>query len=313
MAKQLITIGTPGAGGGDPAHAAFKKINDNATELYDAAIPDTEEKKTQARANLGLGTAATRNVGTAAGNVMEVGAFGLGETHQPNHGNLATKTGFISFGPGYPSPNAGTGTAGIHVPLYQTYGCDMVCTQGGPPLMYLRTYSDGTPGAWTEVLTKTITTVDSNGFIKAASPVVNLFADKIELNDEAKQQDISFEKLGIGDYLIKNSSGFAQTGWYIETPKDANGNVLFSVIYETLENDDISVKTYKKKFDLETASIVADLNNPVDITKGRWIDLRLQELPQPEIEISQSTTPLDFQPTNLAQAVAEALNNGTEQ
>lgn len=62
MAKQLITIGTPGAGGGDPAHAAFKKINDNATELYNAAIPDTEAKKVQARANLGLGKAATKDI-----------------------------------------------------------------------------------------------------------------------------------------------------------------------------------------------------------------------------------------------------------
>lgn len=52
MAIQNIVIGTPGAGGGDPAHAAFKKINDNTTELYDAAIPDTEAKKAQARANL---------------------------------------------------------------------------------------------------------------------------------------------------------------------------------------------------------------------------------------------------------------------
>ena len=33
---------------------------------------------TTARSNLGLGTAATRNVGESAGNVMEVGAFGLG-------------------------------------------------------------------------------------------------------------------------------------------------------------------------------------------------------------------------------------------
>ena len=51
----------------------------------------------------------------------------------------------------------------------------------------------------------------------------------------------------LSEYLIKGSSGFAQEGWYIETPKDANGSVLFSVIYATLENGDISVKTYKKK------------------------------------------------------------------
>ena len=113
-----------------------------------------------------------------------------------------------------------------------------------------------------EFKTNANTTVDSNGFIKNASPIVQLFADKIELNDEAQQQNIEFEKLDVGDYLIKNSSGFAQDGWYIETPKDANGNVLFSVVYDMLEDGDISVKTYKKKFDVETASIVADLGSP---------------------------------------------------
>ncbi len=33
------------------------------------------------------------------------------------------------------------------------------------------------------------TTVDSNGFIKAASPVAQLFADKIAANEEALEQD----------------------------------------------------------------------------------------------------------------------------
>lgn len=45
-----------------------------------------------ARGNLGLGTAATKNVGTVAGNVMEVGAFGLGSgpVHRADaYGNIA--------------------------------------------------------------------------------------------------------------------------------------------------------------------------------------------------------------------------------
>ena len=167
-----------------------------------------------------------------------------------------------------------------------THGFQQFYLAGGTKI-YTRTKSSGSYGAWVEYRTTGNTTVDSNGFIKNASPIVNLFADRIELNDEAKQQqDIEFEKLGIGDYLVKGSTGFSQDGWYIETPKDANGNVLFSVIYTTLENGDISVKTYKKKFDLETASIVADLSQPVDITANRWIDLRLQELPKPEIEVT---------------------------
>lgn len=131
--------------------------------------------------------------------------------------------------------------------------------------------------AWNLVWHSTNTTVDSNGFIKRASPIIKLFADRIELNNDAAKQPIEFEKLGIGDYLIKGSKGFSDNGWYIETPKDANGNILFTVIYEQLENWDISVKTYKKKFDIETASIVADLERPIDINEGRWIDIRLNE------------------------------------
>lgn len=166
-----------------------------------------------------------------------------------------------------------------------THGFQQIYLAGGTRV-FARTKSSDTFGAWVEFRTSGNTTVDANGFIKNASPIVKLFSDKIELNDEAKQQSITFERLDTGDYLIKGSSGFAQEGWYIETPKDANGNVLFSVIYTTLENGDISVKTYKKKFDFETVSIVADLDNPVDITENRWIDLRLQELPQPEIEVT---------------------------
>ncbi|KCX82728.1 hypothetical protein J568_4272, partial [Acinetobacter baumannii 6112] len=122
-------------------------------------------------------------------------------------------------------------------------------------------------------------------FIKGASPIVSLFSDKIELNDEADQQPITFEKSGIGDYLVKGSLGFAQEGWYIETPKDANGNVLVAVVYEQLSNNDISVKTYAKKFDEETGDVVPNLSKPRDIPESRWITLRLQELAKPEQEI----------------------------
>ena len=129
------------------------------------------------------------------------------------------------------------------------------------------------------------TWVDGNGFLKNASPVLKLFADKIELNDEAQLQEIVFEKLSVGDYLIKGSSGFAQEGWYVETPKDANGNLLVAVVYEQLENGDISVKTYDYMLNRK-GRIVADIETPLDIPENRWIDLRLQELPQPETEVT---------------------------
>ena len=32
--------------------------------------------------------------------------------------------------------------------------------------------------------------------------------------------------------------------------------------------------------------IVADTETPLDIPENRWIDIRLRELPQPEIEVT---------------------------
>ncbi|OLF40781.1 hypothetical protein [Psychrobacter sp. Rd 27.2] len=129
------------------------------------------------------------------------------------------------------------------------------------------------------------TLTDSNGFIKSASPIVKLFADKIELNNEAEQQNIEFIKNGVGDYTIKNTSGLSTDGWYIELPNDANGNTKFAVIYDELADGTINIKTYKRKFDFELVAIVADIDNPIDITDGRWIDLRLNETEQPIQEV----------------------------
>ncbi|MFX7167259.1 hypothetical protein ABTI49_19605, partial [Acinetobacter baumannii] len=100
---------------------------------------------------------------------------------------------------------------------------------------------------WRKILSSKNTTVDANGFIKSASPVVKLFADKIEPNDEAAEQPLSFEKLGMGHYLVKGSSGFANEGWWIEIPTDTHGNKICAVEYQTLENGDLEIKTFKKK------------------------------------------------------------------
>lgn len=284
MAKQTVNQGTaPTGAGGDTFRSGSAKLQANDNEIYSYLGDGTNLNK--------LGTAAFKNVGTAAGNVMEVGAFGLGSNSAfsntlsiPNKG-----CGFYNW-----ANLDGTDISGI--PPYQM-ALNMKWVDGSHSFQLLAGLAQttefgfrrwvatdgGSFGSYKKIYSEENTTVDSNGFIKAASPIVQLYADKIELNDEAAEQDITFEKIATGHYLFKGSSGFSKQGWYIETPKDANGNVLFSVIYDTLENGDISVKTFKKKFDIETASIVADLDNPVDITEGRWIDLRLQELPQTEV------------------------------
>ncbi|ENX29116.1 MULTISPECIES: hypothetical protein [Acinetobacter] len=320
MAKQTINQGiAPTGAGGDTFRSGSAKLQANDDEIYSqlgantqgvlpAALPVNKggtgaTTAAAARTNLGLGTAATYDVGTSENQLLKVFDFGLGKSNQNAFNN--NPSGF--------SYNALAAISPIGMA-----SSVITAVQGGRGFRIAARFVSAAIETWndTEAANQILvlwhsknTTVDSNGFVKRASPIVQLFADKIELNDEAGQQEITFEKLGVGEYLIKGSSGFAQEGWYIETPKDANGNVLFSVIYTTLENGDISVKTYKKKFDFETVSIVADLDNPVDITEGRWIDLRLQELPQPEIEEPESMAPPEFQPTGLAEAVATVMES----
>ncbi len=135
---------------------------------------------------------------------------------------------------------------------------------------------------WNYFYTSANTTVTADGTLKAASPIVKLFSDHIETNEEASEQHPEFEKLGIGHYLIKNTLGFAQEGWWIEVPSDSNGNKICAIKYQILENGDIEVKTFKRKFDAETASIIADEANPIDIPENmngekRWIDIRLHQ------------------------------------
>lgn len=190
---------------------------------------------------------------------------------------------------------------------YGTYSWQIFKAMSGGQLSYRFGAGSDNWSSWGNIKTSFNTSVDANGFLKSASPVVKLFNDHIELNSDAEKQPIEFKKVDVGDYLLKGSLGFAQEGWYIEVPKDANGNTIVAVVYDTLENGDLSIKTFKRKFDFELAAVVADLELPIDIPEGRWIDIRLHEEPEPEPEPPTTETPFDFQPTNLSEAVAAAM------
>ena len=278
MAIQTVKTGAAvNDGTGDDARTAFTKINQNFTDYTNAA---------------------SRQMGTAAGNVMEVGAFGVGGFSKPVN---KSETDALQANGFYRDMGAQGGSMAYCAFLNVMHNDDpKYAWQIGAPMgdttlagLQARIKQSGTWSPAIKIWNEHNTTKDSNGFLKGASPVVQLFANKIELNEEAKLQTITFEKLGVGDYLVKGSTGFAQEGWYIEMPKDANGNVLVAVIYEQLANNDISVKTYAKKFDEETGDIVANIAKPRDIPATRWIDLRLQALSQD-----------DTQPFNTDETVA---------
>lgn len=300
MAKQTINQGTAPTGeGGDTFRSGSAKLQANDDEIYaqfgataqgvlPAALPVNKggtgaTTTAAARSNLGLGAISTSNMNVSKGSYAQLDLDTLTENQFVMSKGITSSIGPLpeeNLAWGYVlSVSSGGNTVADR--LLQIVGHDLSKN------LYFRKGAYTTPSAlpWYKFLHSGNTTSDSNGFIKNASPIVQLFSNKIELNNEAQQQDIVFEKLGTGDYLIKGSSGFAQEGWYVETPKDANGNLLVAVVYEQLESGDISVKTYDYMLN-KKGRIVADIETPLDIPENRWIDLRLLELPQPEVEVT---------------------------
>ncbi|TPU49333.1 hypothetical protein [Acinetobacter baumannii] len=268
MTIQTVNLGTaPTGAGGDTFRSTGAKMNENFTNNTHAA---------------------SRLVGTAAGNVMEVGVFGFGGA-----GSVVSDISTVTD-----ARNA----LGNQSKIFRVDGGSVL--QPYSPALHLKSSDTNVAVSfgplsgdvkiigWTDgsidftakyfLRTSSNTTVDANGFLKNASPVVKLFADKIEPNDEAAEQPLSFEKLGIGHYLVKGSSGFAKEGWWIEIPTDTHGNKICAVEYQTLENGDLEIKTFKKKLNDE-GDIVANLDAPIDIPNNangepRWIDIRLNSI-----------------------------------
>lgn len=268
MAIQLPDVGTgvPADQTGDSPWLAMKKVRENFSDQSNAA---------------------SRLVGKASNNLVQtqdaheaVFSSYRGVWQQSTN---AAPYGLVSLSDGSTNvPFSYAQVLTIYGHAYRDIQLGLPYSGYGKNKLFLRgKQSDGTWSNWVEFYSTGNTTKDANGFLKGASPIIDMYDSKIDLNNDATEQGgITFEKLGVGDYLIKGTLGFAQEGWYIETPKDANGNVLVAVVYKQLENNDLSIKTYAKKFDDETGDIVPNLLKPRDIPTGRFISLRLHELPK---------------------------------
>lgn len=255
MAVQIPDPGTGNGQTGDNEYVFRKKVKDNFSDQKNAA---------------------SRLVGTDARNVMEVGAGGwLGVATA-----LATSTDEITTTNVYVAHAGSMGITSTHWGLHLQHNVTGYASQMEfrNSAFKFRTQEAGTWGLAHTVYHTGNTTKDSNGFLKGASPIVKVFADKVELNGEAEDQDVSYKKNGIGDYTITTQSGLSTDGWYIELPKDINGNPKVAVTL-TETGGIISLKCYKRIFSMETFTFVPDLDEPLDIPDGRWIDLRLNEIP----------------------------------
>ena len=142
--------------------------------------------------------------------------------------------------------------------------------------MYQRRYRAASGGwqIWRKVWDSGNTTVDANGFIKQASPIVRLSRDGIE--EPVIPIGAQFTRKGTGHYTLGDVPPLAASGWQIEVPQDHNGNRL--VFVTTTYNAAKRVLTVRTK----TVTWAADKGvwvggKPVDIPDGRWVDIRLAE------------------------------------
>ncbi|WP_277971738.1 hypothetical protein [Pantoea agglomerans] len=164
-----------------------------------------------------------------------------------------------------------------------------------------------------------ITTVDGNGFIKRASPIVRvaetgetmpdnfgegnfIVGDFCAVNDEA--EGVTVTKTDAGIYEISGTNGLYPEGWTIEIPQDENGNRLCfaSVAYE---NKKLLLKINKRKFDVETAMTIA--GDPMNIPAGRWVDLRVA-MPEDSLFNKKAAAAKD----SLAKILADELKAQVE-
>lgn len=234
-----------------------------------------------ARSNLALGSAATRNVqssltDTTSGAMLQVNSFGLGATNSNilSNANLAPATGFWGG-----SGQANTNFFDPYAPLMHMFRSPTTYTQiqvGMDARLAVRAFNGTSLAGWRVFWSDGNTTVDTNGFIKRASPVIKLYGTgMVECNEEAEGVTASREAEGV--YRVMGSLGLNPEGWTVEIPQDINGNFLCFVDIKTSDDGMLTVSVFRRRFDVESAMVIA--GDPMDIPDERWIDLRL-EMPE---------------------------------
>ncbi|WP_246843611.1 pyocin knob domain-containing protein [Leclercia sp. W17] len=163
--------------------------------------------------------------------------------------------------------------------------------------------------------TEANTAVDGNGFIKTASPIVNVYGDgSVVTNDESEGCTVT--RIAVGQYLIEGCLGLnSDAAWGgidggFEIPLDRNKQPKVWLDYEVNPDGSVMVKTYHRehagapKFARNIIEGVAD-GDPVDIPAGQFISVRV-EMPMDSIWNQQQEKARIRSEEALAQAVLEA-------
>ncbi len=251
-----------------------------------------------ARTNLGLGTSATKNTGTMSDNVMQPGMFGLGRPDGALIFNTTSQDDLLVGLTGYgltvlrnnaqiPEPwNIWNYSPTIFARTGDTYSLfSMPFESSGK----VRILGGSASTGWTHsriLYDDKNTVVDSNGFIKRASPVVKVFSNgKYETNDES--EGVTVTRLDVGQYLIEGCKALnSDAAWGgidggFEIPTDRNKQPLIWLDYEVNADGSVLVKTYHREHSSAPAFArnerdgLAD-GEPVDIPAHQFVSVRVE-------------------------------------
>jgi len=140
--------------------------------------------------------------------------------------------------------------------------------------------------------TKDNTTKTSDGTLKAASPVINIYGNgSFTTNDESEGAQV--ERVSIGVYRITHVLGMNSDGAWggidggFDVPKDRNGQRLLWLDYEVEADGSILVKTYHRTYP-DAPAFARNIKDgyeegdPIDIPSDQFVSVRV-EMPQDSI------------------------------
>ncbi|WP_431623550.1 phage tail protein [Enterobacter hormaechei] len=326
-ANQNITVTINGVRVTIPAIGKMvQKGSNGAVGVSDGGTGATNAA--DARTNLGLGSSATKDVGTATGNVMQVGAFGLGgDTLTVSDTSLlATFQTLTARGSSF----ARTDTPLYVIPSYSpavfiktrdTYALLCINYRNGTLSTVTTTQSDMANQLFqTNTIYGTAnTTKASDGTLKAASPVARIVASqeacqRADIAEDgfswcgcgtanAEAEGISLSRLDVGVYVLTGSAGLASEGWQLLPPMDPGGMGELGIVEaEQTESGGLTIRLFKRKYMLsDEGEIVKTKGAPIDVPANSWIDVRL-DMPEDSIwktRASEASLELTEQPEDI--------------